>query len=493
MKFRSISTRIFLCYLAAICLSTLVAGVSFYSLVCRYIEHEAGIALAREAALFAQSLAPSSHRDLPLPHQFSSPMVFLLGGRPIQSQYVVVDSRGSVVSATSPEDFPIGSRFDEVSPVAIRPGEAGDRPITRYGKDIVAGLAAIPGYPESPGTVMVYTRRSVLQGLNFVFGKYLVQAFGVGALVAAGFTVYLASRIVHPLSVLRDKVRELGRLNFDVELDLGRNDEIGELAMAFDEMARRLSEHDEAMRRFLHNTSHELKTPLMSIRGYAEGIRDGVFDGEEVSFALAVITAECERLQLQVDQLLYLGRLESPFERYEFVPFTLRSLVEELVAATKGWSEKEGVKVDVDIPPDMSVLADREKLGCLFRNLLSNAIRHANEHVTVSARKNVPEGFTEIEVKDDGAGFAPEDLPNVFKPFYRGRGGEVGLGLAIVKAIAEGHGGWVAAENPPGGGALVRVVIPVNPGVRPGLNSHVGTEESMNGRRANTIPQGRLL
>ncbi|HHY34745.1 MAG TPA: HAMP domain-containing histidine kinase [Firmicutes bacterium] len=474
MRFRSISTRIFLCYLLAICLSTLVAGVSFYSLVRRYIEREAGLALAREAALFAQSLARGSRREYWLPRELSSPMIFLFGGRPIESHYVVTDNHGSVVSATSPEDFPIGSRLDEVLPAGPESGQLGDRPITRYGRDIVAGLAAIPGSPESPGMVVVYTRRSVLQALNMVFGKYLIQGFGIGALVAAGFTVYLTSRIVHPLSVLRDKVRELGRLNFDVALDLRRNDEIGELAMAFDDMARRLSEHEEAMRRFLHNTSHELKTPLMSIRGYAEGIRDGVFEGDEVDFALDVITAECRRLETQVDQLLYLGRLESPSERYEFVPLTLKNVVEGIVASLKGWTEKQGVTVDVAIPPDLTVVADRDKLGCLFRNLLGNAVRHATRRILVSARDNITAGFTEIEVRDDGPGFSPEDLPNVFKPFYRGRDGEAGLGLAIVKAIAEGHGGWAVAENAAGGGAIVRIGLSANPGTRPGSRPSPG-------------------
>lgn len=481
MRFRSISTRIFLCYLLAICLSTLVAGVSFYSLVRRYIEREAGLALAREAALFAQSLARGSRRGYLPPHEFSSPMIFLFGGRPIESQYVVTDNHGSVVSATSPEDFPIGSQLNEVLPPGPVLSDLPDRPITRYARDIVAGLAAIPGSPESPGMVIVYTRRSVLQTLNIVFGKYLIQGFGIGALVAAGFTVYLTSRIVHPLSVLRDKVREIGRLNFDVALDLGRNDEIGELAMAFDDMARRLSEHEEAIRRFLHNTSHELKTPLMSIRGYAEGIKDGVFEGDEVDFALDVITSECRRLETQVDQLLYLGRLESLSERYEFAPLALKNVVEGLVATLKGWSEKEGVVADLDIPPDLTVFADREKLGCLLRNLLSNAVRHATRRILVSARDNAAAGFTEIEVRDDGPGFSPEDLPNVFMPFYRGRDGEAGLGLAIVKAIAEGHGGWVVAENAAGGGAVVRVGLSVNPGARPGSHRSPGGDNANGG------------
>lgn len=483
MRFRSISTRIFLCHLLAICLSTLVAGVSFYSLVRRYIEREAGLALAREAALFAQSLAKGSRRGHWLPLEHSSPVIFLFGGRPIESQYVVTDNRGSVVSATSPEDFPIGSQLDEVLPPGSVLAQLSERPITRYGRDIVAGLAAIPGSPESPGMVIVYTRRSVLQTLNIVFAKYLIQGFGIGALVAAGFTVYLTSRIVHPLSVLRDKVRELARLNFDVGLDLGRNDEIGELALAFDDMARRLSEHEEATRRFLHNTSHELKTPLMSIRGYAEGIRDGVFEGDEVAFALDVITSECQRLETQVDQLLYLGRLESSSERYEFAPLTLQDLVEGIVATLRGWSEKEGVTVDLDIPPHLTVVADRDKLGCLLRNLLSNAVRHAAKRIVVSARADAA-GFNVIEVRDDGPGFSPEDLPHVFEPFYRGRDGQAGLGLAIVKAIAEGHGGWAVAENATGGGAVVRVGLPVNPGTRPGPNRFSrGGENPNDGRR----------
>ncbi|MBC7105255.1 MAG: HAMP domain-containing histidine kinase, partial [Firmicutes bacterium] len=273
----------------------------------------------------------------------------------------------------------------------------------------------------------------------------------------------LARHILRPLALLREQVRAVARRRFDARVDLNTDDELAELAAAFNEMTARLREHDAAMRRFLQYASHELKTPLTSIQGYAEGIRDRVFAGQEADHAAEVIARESQRLRSTVEDIIYLSRLEHPGETYAREEVDLAELLGEVAEALGGYALEQKVRVEVEVPPHLRMTGDREKLRRLFANVLANAIRHAKGRVAVRAVYRPENRAVRVEVLDDGPGFEPAHLDRVFEPFYRGPGGGTGLGLAIARAVAEGHGGGIAAANAPGGGGLVTVTLPAGP------------------------------
>jgi signal transduction histidine kinase len=214
---------------------------------------------------------------------------------------------------------------------------------------------------------------------------------------------------------------------------------------------------------FVANASHELKTPLTSIRGYAESLSEDDPPRDVRSNFLASILQNTLRLQRLVDDLLDLSRLESGGWTANVETVWVPEVVQE------AWdlvSSREAPKVEFDVVGEGAVLGDRQGLVQVFRNLLENAIRHTRAGGKVQVR--ISEGYegTTIEVTDDGEGIPPDALPRIFERFYRAdtartrHAGGTGLGLAIVKHLIGAMGGHVAAESEPGRGTTIRILLP---------------------------------
>jgi two-component system phosphate regulon sensor histidine kinase PhoR len=223
------------------------------------------------------------------------------------------------------------------------------------------------------------------------------------------------------------------------------------------------------MRRdFVANVSHELKTPLAAIRGYAETLRDGALDEPPTARRFTErILSQCKRLQELLNDLLTLSRLEGLAASLEREPVDLHALLRraaELFSATAR-EKKIEIKVAAQrIPP---ILGDPDGLERLILNLLDNAIKYNRPEGQVSVRLSQSDGEAVVEVSDTGIGIPPESIPRIFERFYRvdkGRAreeGGTGLGLAIVKHVAQAHGGLVEVESRVGRGSTFRVRLPI--------------------------------
>ncbi|HXF94865.1 MAG TPA: ATP-binding protein [Gemmatimonadales bacterium] len=224
----------------------------------------------------------------------------------------------------------------------------------------------------------------------------------------------------------------------------------------------------ETVRRdFVANVSHELKTPLTSIAGYAETLaRHPEITGEARQFA-ATILANARRMQRLVDDLLDLSRIESGAWLPEPEPVDLEGAVREAWAALGDRGAGRGVRLDTEMQPEAGRLrADPGALRQILTNLLDNAARHTppGGRITVSAA--LAAGGVTVAIADTGSGIPAEHLPRIFERFYRvdpGRSrdqGGTGLGLAIVKHLVEAHGGRVEADSAPGNGTVIRMIFP---------------------------------
>ena len=198
----------------------------------------------------------------------------------------------------------------------------------------------------------------------------------------------------------------------------------------------------------------------MSIQGYAEGVRDGVFHGDEARRALDVVVRETGRLKNMVDELVYLGRLESSPDAYRYEETELQEVLEQAVESQRVLAMERGINLELEKVPDVYLRADGDKLVRLFINLIANGVRHAATRVEVGA-VIVDPVTVRVNVRDDGAGFTGEDLNRLWERFYKGPRGGSGLGLPIARAIAEEHGGSVLARNMDRGGAEIEVLLPV--------------------------------
>ncbi len=266
-------------------------------------------------------------------------------------------------------------------------------------------------------------------------------------LVAAGVAAWIAGRMVRPLAAMEGTARSIasGDLSARVDDTHVRDDELGSLAHAINGMAQALEDSQGHERAFLLSVSHDLRTPLTSIRGYAEAIADGTVEGRDNRVRAAeVITSESRRLERLVADLLDLARLDTRQFSLRPQPIDARSVVASAVEAFQPAATEIGVSLVAVAGAPVAVTGDAQRLAQIVGNLVENALKFAAAHVTVDVQP--ADGGFSVIVDDDGPGIAPADLPHVFDRLYTsrtvpGRIVGTGIGLAIVRELAVAMGG----------------------------------------------------
>jgi signal transduction histidine kinase len=317
----------------------------------------------------------------------------------------------------------------------------------------------------------------VVVGLLMVVSDH--AALLVAAIVlAAGAVAALAARLVAgsilaDVASIRDGLDAVGRGSRDVRISTAVDDELGELAREANAMIDRLRteeaarDHSEAARRSLvAAVSHDLRTPITSLRLLADAVQDGLVDGEARRAYLQRMNTHIDALRSLIDDLFELSRLEAGDISWTLQRVPLEELVEETVEAMRMQAEAKGVAVLAEIPASlMPARANPEKLQRVLFNLIQNAIRHTPADGSVVVRAEPVADRIEVEVADTGEGIDPEEREHVFEAFFRGGDGAArsgvgaGLGLAVSRAIVEAHGGqiWLADAA---AGTRVRFSLP---------------------------------
>ncbi|ANX00302.1 hypothetical protein CSTERLE_01200 [Thermoclostridium stercorarium subsp. leptospartum DSM 9219] len=304
--------------------------------------------------------------------------------------------------------------------------------------------------------IVFYTRMDKIAELQRTMNLILLIVLFVAALIATLFSSYLSKKISTPLSKLCAHIRNISERKFN-RIQIPADDEILELVDNINIMVEKLESYDLAQKTFLQNVSHELRTPIMSIRSYAEGIEYGVVETDE---AVKVILDETQRLTRLVENLLYLSRLDSIEEPYNFEVLDFHELLHYVAMRMKGIAQQSGKEICTKIEPESVRLSgDEEKLSRAITNILDNGIRYARHKIEINSRIT-GENNIELIISDDGPGFDTEDLKNVFTRFYKGKRGHFGLGLSITKSIIEKHSGTITAGNT-GEGAFIKITLPV--------------------------------
>lgn len=250
--------------------------------------------------------------------------------------------------------------------------------------------------------------------------------------------------------------------------DAGR-DEVADVAGAFNEMAARLQAGQARERDFLMSVSHDLRTPLTTISGYAEGLSEGSIPEGDVRRVGSVLHAQAGRLSRLIEDLMLLSRLEARQFVLRPEPVGLAAHIREVIDGFTARAEASRVALRASLADVGTVHADPDRIAQLVSNLMENSLRYTPEGGTITvALTSTPGPAVAIEVADTGPGIDPEDLPHVFERLYvaqryrpvRPQGS--GLGLSIVKELVDAMGGVVAVDSQPGQGTRVQVQLPVD-------------------------------
>lgn len=379
-------------------------------------------------------------------------------------QVIVADANGNVLSGLAPAQPLLTETVD----IRAASGAIWGMPSSINGEKLQALQAGkdnryiveVSTVPQ--GTLTLVTPMSKVSALERVlFGRLLI-VLGVGGVLVLLLSLVITRRLVRPLMKLREELKKVKERRFADVGQVRAGGEIGAVAQTVYELAGELDRYTRAQKQFFQNASHELKTPLMSIAGYAEGIRDGVFAGDSLRKGLDVILSESGRLKRIVSEMTLLAKLDSEADIFRPTPVRVKELLDETAERVNPLLAARGLRLELTYEEgtaeQIAVQADRDKLLQALLNVVANATRYA-EH-TIEMRVGLRKENVVITVADDGQGIPEELLPHVFHRFVKGKDGENGLGLAISRAIVERCGGRIEARNRTEGGALFSLRFP---------------------------------
>ena len=334
-------------------------------------------------------------------------------------------------------------------------------------------------FPDgSKGIIQIFTPvEMVVKQVERVVLKVSVCSLIILLLVSAIAFTWLYQSIVQPLEKLKRAAVNIKDGNLDFNVITDTEDEIGEVCIAFEEMRIKLKDQIEVSMQYekdnkelLSNISHDLKTPITAIKGYVEGIRDGVADTpEKMDKYIRTIYNKATDMDKLIDELFLFSKLDSNSMNYSFAKLNLKDYFEDCVDDISLDLESRGISLAYynHVPEDTIIIADPEQLKRVINNIVGNSVKYMESgrrgHIGIFI-KDEPE-FVQIEIQDNGKGIAKKELPHIFERCYRtdasrnsSKGGS-GLGLSIAKKIIEEHGGKIWANSVEGEGTTMSFVL----------------------------------
>ncbi|MED1898883.1 HAMP domain-containing sensor histidine kinase [Bacillus thuringiensis] len=328
-------------------------------------------------------------------------------------------------------------------------------------------------FPEKEeGSIFVLKKQSSFVDLTQKLFPILFVSLLLLAILLIGLLSYLVSRsVIKPIFVLKGATEKIKEGNLDFQIPITSHDEIGQLNQGFEEMRKRLKEsiemqtqYEENRKELISNISHDLKTPITSIIGYVEGIKDGVANTpEKMDKYLTTIHTKAKHMDTLIDELFLFSKLDLNRVPFQFETVELNTFMQELIEEMQMDLSKEGIEVNLQLHAStLYVTADCEKINRVISNLIHNSVKYMDKEekkitVTVSSDNNK----IIVKVMDNGSGIEADTLPYIFERFYRAEQsrnsstGGSGLGLAIAKQIVEEHGGEIWAESELGKGTSI--------------------------------------
>ncbi|WP_339318783.1 HAMP domain-containing sensor histidine kinase [Paenibacillus sp. FSL R10-2734] len=301
----------------------------------------------------------------------------------------------------------------------------------------------------------------IVLGLRYILILTLLAVLVIGSLLI----LFMSGYIVKPIKKLTVAAKEMASGNLSFRLTYRNKDEVGELMESFNRMASELQKMDAVRDDFVSNVSHEMQSPLTSIRGFTRALQDGVIPLDQQKEHLDIIYEETLRLSRLSDNLLRLASLDSEHHPVNPTTFQLdEQLRRTIVFAEPQWARKD-IMIELDLLP-CEITVDKDLFDQVWQNLINNAIKYTEQEGTIHVEIEVSEPFVKVYIKDSGRGIPEEALPLIFDRFYmveKARSSALkgnGLGLSIVMKILKIHDCKIEVESKVGEGTTFVVTIP---------------------------------
>jgi len=293
--------------------------------------------------------------------------------------------------------------------------------------------------------------------INFRAGIFesVVYAAIAAVIVAIGVALFFSRRIVAPLRAMTQATQRISAGHYAERVLVSGEDELAQLADQFNDMAGQLEQVESMRRQLIGDVSHELRTPLTAIKGYMEGLEDGLLPMTAETFQQ--VHQEAERLSRLVDDLQELSRVEAKAYQLDLRLVNISEVVTTTLKRLTPSAQAKGITLQTNVPADLPNLnADNDRLIQVLTNLVGNALQYTPTDGLVKIAAAAHPGELQIAVSDTGVGISAEHLPHIFDRFYRvdksrsrQTGGGSGIGLTVAKHLVEAHGGrlWVESKG----------------------------------------------
>ena len=476
----SLRTRLILSYILIIVLCLGIVAASLVVLLGDQINRIAMTRLADTALPIYVQFRAAARGQVPLNQAWANLQEM---SQETDTYIFLLDHEDTVIEQAIPEDssWTPPPKLEITKPPGNRPMPyrgiyaAPDGEKFIYVAQPVSGLFRPPNppTPPNPETLVLAVPRSRALAIWSDFAKPFIWAGLVALAVSILIAVVLARSVYVPIRRVTNAAEEIARGNYEQQVPVDGPKEVKGLAKSFNQMSKQVKHSQQMLRDFVADVSHELRSPLTSIKGFAQAMVDGTAKGKEAQLkAATVIEDESKRMMRLVEELLEFSRLESGQVAMVKEPVDLKELLQQCHEIFSMHAEEKGIKLKTDIEPLPPVIGDIDRLEQVFSNLLDNALKHTptDGEVSITARHPNP-NIAEISIADTGTGIPPEQMRHVFERFYRadpsaGKAG-AGLGLAIARQIVLAHGGDIMARSTLGKGTEFVVRLPVQSTVFP--------------------------
>ncbi len=454
----SLRARLVVAFTGVALVVLLLSGVATYGLVRRSLQQHALEDMRDRSSDLAAIVQSNDFTARPAQR-------FRIGLRAADMQAVLVSPAGAVATNLPNYQLPVAVQAGDIDTTALL---AGQQVSGRLGNTV---FLAIPTTTHVRNNLLVVVATDQVDLKVLRDALPLMLLVGLGVLVAVALiSIWLARRLTRPIHVIERAAAQLatGDLSARADVPPTTDGELAALALALNDMATQLEQARGSEHAFLLSISHDLRTPLTSIRGYAEALADGTLDDadpDDRKRAATIIGSEGRRLERLVRDLLELARLDAHEFSQSPVACDATEVVRNAAEAFRPQATEHGIELNVASGGVLAVELDPERVAQIVANLIENALKYAASRVEVYA---APQGDAHIAivVVDDGPGIPAEQAGRVFERLYTvrdtpGRAVGTGLGLAIVRELAAAMAGQARVEEAPGGGTRFVVSLPL--------------------------------